>query len=101
MNFTASESQRVALQARCRDLPQKNAAPLSPPRHEARAGQLFDREPGIHRTYPAPGTGSPRPVTGEFTGATSGRQGRRGNPNRVEHDEAGEGVKMGSNGAKH
>ena len=41
MNFPASESQRVALQARRRDLPQKNAAPLLPPRHEARAGQLF------------------------------------------------------------
>ena len=41
MNFPASESQRVALQARCRDLAQKNAAPLSPPRHEARAGQRF------------------------------------------------------------
>ena len=31
---------------------------------------------GIHRTYPAPGTGGPRPVTG----AIPGRQGRRGNP---------------------
>ena len=31
---------------------------------------------GIHRTYPAPGTGGPRPVTG----AIPGRQGRHENP---------------------
>ena len=34
---------------------------------------------GIHRTYPAPGTGGPRPVTG----AIAGRQGRRENPGTI------------------
>ena len=38
---------------------------------------------GIHRTYPAPGTGGPRPVSG----ATTGRQGRRGNPGRMTYDQ--------------
>ena len=34
---------------------------------------------GIHRAYPAPGTGGPGPVAG----AAPGRQGRRGNLHRV------------------
>ena len=44
---------------------------------------------GIHRTDPAPGPGGPRSVSG----ATPGRQGRRGNPDRVGHDQCGKGVK--------
>ena len=40
---------------------------------------------GIHRTYPAAGTGGPRPVTG----AIPGRQGRRGNPDHHCDDQGG------------
>ena len=43
---------------------------------------------GIHRTYPAPGTGGPRPVTG----AIPGRQGRRGNPGNIGCYQCGKGV---------
>ena len=43
---------------------------------------------GIHRTYPAPGTGGPRPVSG----ATPGRQGRRGNEYPLAEDMCGKGV---------
>ena len=44
---------------------------------------------GIHRTYPAPGTGGPRPVSG----AIPGRRGRRGNPLHIEREQGGKGVK--------
>ena len=43
---------------------------------------------GIHRTYPAPGTGGPRPVSG----AIPGRQGRRENPIRIGYEQGGKGV---------
>ena len=43
---------------------------------------------GIHRIYPAPGTGGPRPVSG----AIPGRQGRRGNPGNIVCYQGGKGV---------
>ena len=46
---------------------------------------------GIHRTDPAPGPGGPRPVSG----ATPGRQGRRGNPLNIGCEQGGKGVKAG------
>ena len=56
---------------------------------EASSGGYFAL--GIHRTYPAPGTGGPRPGSG----AMPGRQGRRGNLGPVEQDPCGKGVKTG------